>query len=187
MAHRAGNHRSKAAPRPLDASRLEELALSYVARFGTTRAKLSTYLARKLYERGWSGEGEPSVEALVERLASVGYVDDAVYARTKSAALLRRGYGRRRVDQALGAAGVDEAVRAELAPGDGEQRRAALALARKRRFGPFGAPVADRALREKQIAAMLRAGHPLDSVRALVDAPTIADAESWADGEEGTA
>ena len=68
-----------------------------------------------------------------------------------------------------------------------EQRRAALALARKRRIGPFGPDGADRALREKQLAAMLRAGHPLDSARELVNAPSIAAAERWAaelDGEE---
>ena len=34
---------------------------------------------------------------------------------------------------------------------------AALALAQKRRFGPFGSAELDRPVREKQIAAMLRA------------------------------
>jgi regulatory protein len=35
-------------------------------------------------------------------------------------------------------------------------------------------------LREKQIAAMLRAGHPLDSARQMVDAASAAEAEQWA-------
>jgi regulatory protein len=35
-------------------------------------------------------------------------------------------------------------------------------------------------LREKQIAAMLRAGHPLDSARQIVDAASVAEAERWA-------
>ena len=71
--------------------------------------------------------------------------------------------------------------------GQAEQRRAALALARKRRLGPFGPADADRALREKQLATMLRAGHPLDSARELVNSPSVEAAESWAaelDGEE---
>jgi regulatory protein len=177
----AAKRREKPAPRPLDAARLDELALGYVARFGTTQAKLRTYLKRKLFERGWDGEGEPPVDALVERFAATGYVDDAAFARAKSGSLLRRGYGRRRVDQALGAAGVDETLRAEVAPAQTAQRRAALALARKRRLGPFGDPPIDRKAREKQVAAMLRAGHPLDSIRALLAAPTQADAEEWAD------
>lgn len=167
-------------PRPLDGPRLEELALSYAARFATSRAKLDAYLHRKLRERGWAGEGEAPVAAIVERMAAAGYVDDAAYARAKSGSLLRRGYGTRRIGQALDAAGIGEAARSGARPGEGAARRAALTLARKRRFGPFGAGAADRAAREKQIAAMLRAGHPLDSARELVDARSVEAAEDWA-------
>lgn len=179
----------KRAPRPLDAQRLEELALAYVARFATSAAKLEGYLARKLRERGWDGEGSGSerAAAIVARFVDAGYVDDAAFARAKSGSLLRRGYGMRRVGQALGAAGIAEEIRAEVAPGEAATRQAALALARKRRFGPFGAaPPADRPnpldkrTREKQVAAMLRAGHPLDSARELVDAASVDAAEEWA-------
>jgi regulatory protein len=167
-------------PRPLDSARLEEIALAYVARFATTRSKLESYLARKLRERGWAGEGEPPVAEIARRLIAAGYVDDAAWARAKSGSLLRRGYGVRRVAQALGAAGVTDELREETRPGEPEQRRAALRLAQKRCFGPFGAEPPDRARREKQIAAMLRAGHPLDSACKLVDAPSVEAAEAWA-------
>jgi regulatory protein len=174
-------------PRPIDAARLDEMALAYVARFATSRAKLDGYLRRKLRERGWAGEGEPQLEALVERLAAAGYVDDAAFARAKAGSLLRRGYGQRRVSQALGAAGITGELRDAVRPGRGAARQAALAMARKRGFGPFGAAVPERALREKQIAAMLRAGHPLDSARELVDAASPEAAEQWAaqGGEDG--
>ncbi|GGZ93060.1 regulatory protein RecX [Novosphingobium arvoryzae] len=174
-------------PRPLDAPRLEELALAYVARFATSAAKLEGYLRRKLRERGWDGEGAAPVAEIVARFVAAGYIDDAVFARARTGSLLRRGYGVRRIGQALDAAGIAEDVRAEVRAAPAEQRRAALALARKRRIGPFGPDGADRALREKQLAAMLRAGHPLDSARELVNAPSIAAAERWAaelDGEE---
>ncbi len=167
-------------PRPLDPARLEELALAYVARFATSAAKLENYLRRKLRERGWEGEGEAKTATLVERLVSAGYVDDTAYARSKSGSLLRRGFGERRIGQALGAAGVAAEVREEVRSGLGTQRRAALALARKRRFGPFGDKAGDRAGREKQIGAMLRAGHPLDSARELVNAVSVEAAEQWA-------
>jgi regulatory protein len=39
-------------------------------------------------------------------------------------------------------------------------------------------------LREKQIAAMLRAGHPLDNARRIVDAPSAAEVEQWAAGAD---
>ncbi|MDD3797903.1 MAG: RecX family transcriptional regulator [Novosphingobium sp.] len=173
-------HRKPRAPRPLDEARLEEMALAYVARFATSAAKLEGYLARKLRERGWAGESPADIPALVERYAARGYVDDRAYARMRSGSLLRRGYGPRRVGQALGAAGITEEVRDEVRPGPAEQRRAALAMARKRRFGPFGVELPDRTKREKQIAAMLRAGHEPQCAVALVDAASADAAESWA-------
>lgn len=175
----------KRVPRPLDRARIEELALAYVARFATSQAKLEAYLLRKLRERGWEGEGDPGVAGIAARMAAAGYVDDLAYARAKSGNLLRRGFGERRVGQALAAAGIDADVREEVRAGVGQQRRAALALARKRRFGPFGVVAPERAVREKQLAAMLRAGHPLDSARELVNAASIAAAEEWAAGVDG--
>jgi regulatory protein len=65
-------------------------------------------------------------------------------------------------------------------PTETAARRAALTLARKRRFGPFGSSPLDKPLREKQIAAMLRAGHSVDSARRVVDAASAAEAEQWA-------
>lgn len=168
---------------PLDAQRLEELALSYVARFATTRAKLEQYLARKLRERGWEPASPPSVSGIAERFEQAGYIDDEAYARSKTGSLLRRGYGMRRVGQALGAAGVDEEVRELVAPDENDRRQAALTMARKRRFGPFASEQPDRGSREKQIAAMLRAGHAMEHVLALLDAATIEDVEEWAEAE----
>lgn len=166
--------------RPLDAARLEELALGYVARFATSAAKLEAYLGRKLRERGWAGEDEPPVGALVARLVSAGYVDDEAFARARATGLARRGYGARRIAQALGAAGIGSELVETVRGTEGEARRAALTLARKRGFGPFGPTPPDRGRREKQIAAMLRAGHRLDSARELVDCPSIEAAEDWA-------
>lgn len=156
------------------------MALRYVARFATSTAKLSDYLARKLRERGWEGEGEAPVSAIVDRFVAAGYIDDEAYARARSGSLLRRGYGKRRIDQALGAAGIGEDLRDAVRAGEADLRRAALALARKRRFGPFGSGVADRNGREKQVAAMLRAGHRLDMARELVNAQSVDAAECWA-------
>jgi len=190
-AERPANRARRGQPRqlrPLDAARLDELALTYVARFATSAAKLERYLKRKLRERGWEGEREPDLAALVGRYVELGYVDDAAFARAKSGGLLRRGYGQRRVSEALREAGIDEAIREDVRPGEGAQRRAALALARKRGFGPFGRQSLDRERRQKQIAAMLRAGHPLDSAREMVDAPGEEAAEQWAgecDEDEG--
>ncbi|MCJ2184906.1 RecX family transcriptional regulator [Novosphingobium sp. 1949] len=168
-------------PRPLNRPRLEEMALAYVARFATTQAKLRDYLRRKLRERGWEGEDEPPLDALVERYAELGYVDDEGWARMKAGSLLRRGYGARRVSEALGAAGVDEDVRGAMAPGEAQERESALALARRRRLGPFAREEADRAVREKHLAAMLRAGHRLEVARRIIEAEDATSAQEWVD------
>jgi len=62
---------------PLDESKLNELAQRYVGRFATTRAKLSSYLRRKVRERGWDGARPPDVEAAAERLAASRTASDS--------------------------------------------------------------------------------------------------------------
>lgn len=189
--------------RPLDPVRLEELALAYVARFATTAGKLRAYLSRKLRERGWEHEdpsvdpdehdaGAAAIESIVERFVDRGYVDDAGFARMRSADLLRRGYGGRRVQQALMQADVAEDVRTAVAPGEHEQRASIAALARKRRFGPYGklgALEGEEAFkaRDKQLAAMLRAGHDFEKARWVLDAAEPEDIELWVEEarEEG--
>ncbi|MFA9199674.1 MAG: regulatory protein RecX [Cypionkella sp.] len=167
-------------PRPLTRATLEELALAYVARFATSAAKVEQYLRRKLRERGWDDERPAEPEAVVARFVALGYIDDAAWARAKRGGLRGRGYGARRVEQALGAAGIAEDVRAEVWAGEGATRRAALTLAARRRFGPWGGPPLERDIAQKQIAAMLRAGHGFDAARAVIGASSIAEAEAWA-------
>lgn len=175
-------------PRPLDAARLEELALAYVARFATSSGRLAGYCRRKLRERGHAGQEEgaapPDVAALVARFVARGFVDDAGFARAKSEGLLRRGYGARRVGQALRADGIDEPLRAELAPGEAARREAAAAYARRRRFGPFareGPDLADLGAREKQLAALLRAGHDSAHARHILAAASPGELDDWLD------
>lgn len=156
---------------PLDEEGLERLGLFYAGRYATTRAKLSEYLRRKVRERGWAGSASPPVERLVERFAALGYVDDRAFAQARSASLGRRGYGERRVGMALKSAGIGEEDRA---PAMESAREGAVAAARRyaqrRRLGPFADSPPDRAGRRKAAAAMLRAGHPIDVVRLVLDA-----------------
>lgn len=155
---------------PLDRDRLNELALHYVGRYATTRAKLKSYLARKVRERGWAGEGGPDVERLAERFAETGLVDDASYALSKARSLAERGYGRRRVHAALQAAGVEEADAVEARDLTDEQAvEAAVKFARRKRIGPFASERPDPRAREKALGAMVRAGHPFDLARAIVN------------------
>lgn len=168
---RAVRSRKARKPRPpLTQESLGELALRYVGRFATTRSKLRSYLGRKLRERGWEGARDPDVDALVERFAASGYVDDSAWAMSKSRSLSSRGYGEARLRQSLRAAGVGEddgAAARDLAAS--EAAEAALRFARRRRIGPYSTARADPRTREKAIAAMIRAGHGFELARAIVD------------------
>lgn len=181
---RATFGRTRRRAKPLDRTRLEELGVAYVARFATSAGKLKAYLQRKIRERGFVDGEQPDVEALVRKFVDKGYVDDEVYGRAKANDLTARGYGARRVEQTLRAAGIGDDVREALEPGESVKREAAVTLARKRRFGPFGAPCdggpeEERKLTEKRLAAMLRAGHGFDHARRVIEARSTEELEQW--------
>ena len=155
---------------PLDGQALNELGLRYVGRFATTRAKLKSYLARKVRERGWGDGPAPDLEGLTERFAASGYIDDASFALSRSRTLTARGYGKQRVMQSLRVAGVQEDDGAEArAHADREAVAAALRYARRKRIGPHAAAQPDQRDRQKALAAMVRAGHSFALSRAIVD------------------
>ena len=185
---RQDDRRQKRAPRPLDAARLDELALQYAARYATTAAKLQRHLQRKLKERGWAGDAPPDVPGIAARLAALGYVNDRLFAESRTREMTARGLGRRRVAGALAMAGVDADTSAESLDQAGAVALAtAVAFARRKRLGPFAreATATDPASRQKAaqkaMAAMLRAGHGLDVARRVLAAPDPAAAEALVD------
>jgi regulatory protein len=164
MAH----SKTRRIPARLNDSSLQELALRYVGKYATTRAKLRSYLSRKVRERGWDSGPAPDLEALVKRFAELGYIDDAAYALAKSRTLSARGYGKRRLADKLRVDGVEEPDRAAAhAHAEQEAVTAALRFAERRRLGPFAVAAADPRQREKWIAAMVRAGHGFGLARAI--------------------
>lgn len=154
---------------PLDSTALERLALSYVGRYATSRAKLREYLKRKVSERGWAIEDEPPIDAIVSRFADLGYVDDRALAESRGRALSARGYGARRLGQALGALGIEEgdADGARLQAVEGAWETA-VRFAQRRRLGPFAAQQLDEKGRQKAFGAMIRAGHAANHIRRIL-------------------
>jgi len=154
---------------PMDKARLEAVALRYVERYATSRQKLVRYLERKLREQGWSGEGAPPVAAIADRFVTLRYIDDGEYARMRLRSMQRRGYGVRRIDQALAADGVEEVLRDEVTR-DVDALEAAVILARRRRIGPYGAQPVTPEMRQKAIGILMRAGHSHEISRRVATA-----------------
>ena len=144
---------------PLDAEALERLALFYAGRYATTRARLAAYLRRKVKERGWEGAGPPPVERLVERFAELGYVDDRGFASARAASLLRRGYGERRVAEALRGAGIAEDDAAE-ALGHAEEN--AVAAAAPAALPELAAQIGGELRARRRVAAGIEEAEPLE-------------------------
>lgn len=161
--------------RPLDAARLEALAMRYVGRYATTESRLARYLRRKVGERGWGSETPVPVDDIVAKMVRLGFVDDFSFAAQRTTALTRRGYGGRRIAQSLNAAGIDREMAATLAPDAESALAAADSYARRRRFGPYAAGPVDPDTRRKHFAAMVRAGHDYDLARHFTDGSNNAD------------
>ena len=161
--------RNNREPRPLDAARLERLAIHYVGRYATTRAKLIRYLDRKVAARGWADESVPDLAGLADRLSTLGYVDDQAFAAARSGALTRRGFGPSRIAGALHAAGIAKEVAQSVAPDADDAEAAAARFAERRRFGAFAVGDTTPETRRKHFAAMIRAGHSFDHARRFTE------------------
>jgi regulatory protein len=173
MNERSYRRQRRPAP-PLDAAGLDSAALRYLERFATTQARLRSYLLRKVRERGWAGDDPPPVDAVVERCATLGYVDDAAFAAARAGTLARRGFGARRVAADLRAVGIAAEIAAPLQEDarDGALE-AALRFARRRRIGPFAPAPHDPDAARRALAAMLRAGHEPALARRVVMARNV--------------
>lgn len=158
---------SPRAPKPLDQAGLRALALHYVGRYATTTVKLRRYLERKLRERDWTAGEAPDLSAIIAHLVELGTIDDRGFGEMRANALASRGYGPRRIAQALHAAGLDKALQTEIAV-EMTPEVAAATYARRRGFGQWDRHAPDPLRTRRQVAAMLRAGHSLAAARTAL-------------------
>jgi regulatory protein len=174
-------------PRKATAASLANAALSYLARFATSRANLRAVLMRRV-ERSVRHHGtDPAagaalVDALLDRYETAGLLDDRVFAEARAAGLRRQGASGRAIRFRLARQGVDsEIVDSALAAADegseNAELAAAAALARKRRLGPYRAPASRAEARDKDLAALARAGFSYDVARRVIEAATAEDIE----------
>ena len=154
---------------PPDAAALHAAATAYLARYSATRVTLARALNRLVdrWLRAATGPDAPAqaaaakrtVREVVAQLAAAGAVDDAAFAEMRARKLSRTGHSRRAAAAHLAARGVPaELVRTALPQDDAGELAAALAYAKRRRLGPFRAGAAPADLRQKDLAAMARAG-----------------------------
>jgi regulatory protein len=154
----------------LDRAKLHALALTYVGRYATTRAKLLRYLRRKVDGAEWTDDCAADIEAIASKMVASGFVDDQSFAEMRVTGLSRRGFGERRVRQALWQAGVKpEDTEIALSHVSETPWDVALRFAQRKRFGPYAHKPTSREERQKQVAAFCRAGHDFSIACKILD------------------
>jgi regulatory protein len=171
------------APKPITARSLQDAAAFYLERYPSTAEGLRRVLMRRV--RKAEAADAPvidnvtqTIDAIVARFVAAGMIDDKAFAQTKARALHRRGTSGRVTRQRLKLAGIDDDTLATAMAGldreldtDPQQRewQAAVALARRRRLGPFRDKDREQH-RNRDLAAMARAGFDYELARKVIDA-----------------
>lgn len=167
-------------PRKADAAYLERAALWYLERYAATNASLRRVLERKV-ERSARAHGTDATEGrkliaeLVVRFERAGLLDDRRFAENRARSLHERGASIRAIRAKLRAKGIDadliDIALETLGEAVGDlNESAAIRYARRRRIGPYRTPGRREEMREKDLAAMARAGFDYETARRIVDA-----------------
>ncbi|KQP76951.1 RecX family transcriptional regulator [Methylobacterium sp. Leaf111] len=175
-------------PPPVTPAYLERAALHYLERYSASVAMLRQTLKRRVDKRCRLRGEEASafaeaIEATVARAVGAGLVDDARFTAGRLAALRRRGASARALSAKLAAKGVSreqvasamEAERETAEAGVDLEAEAARAYAKRRRLGPWRRPGTREAHRDRDLAAMARAGFPYGLSRRVIEADPDAE------------
>lgn len=148
---------------------MQQMAEAYVQRFGGAsthlRRMLDRHAQRAVREQGADAtQVQAWIDQVVTRLQEAGAIDDARWTQAAARTYLERGKAPRAIAMQLRAKGLQDGhVREALAQLEGEsdegaELAGARALVRRRRLGHLR-PADKRAeLRDKDLAALLRAG-----------------------------
>jgi regulatory protein len=189
--------RKRRGPRKVSRKNLENAALHYLQRFSTSSENLRRVLMRRVWRSAHhhdtdSDEGEIWVDEVVAKMLARGFVNDRLFAEGRVRSLLARGVPLRGIrlqlrDKGVEAEIIDEVLRV-VEDDDGDvDFAAAIALAKRRRLGPYSLRDDRDERREKDMAALARAGFDYDVVRRVIDAetPEALEAMRHDDGDSG--
>ena len=170
-------------PRPATQERLRKAALYYIDRYATSAGNLHEVLMRRVTRSARlhgtdPEEGREWALDIVRELVERGLVDDRRYAETRARSLHRTGASKRRIAMALKTKGVGaDDIEYALTELDEAHRNTEMAAARnyarRRRFGPWRDADARAERRDRDLAAMARAGFGYMVSQKVIDAPDI--------------
>ncbi|MBO6893093.1 MAG: regulatory protein RecX [Roseibium sp.] len=167
--------RTSRKPRLPTEERLTRAALHYLERYPSSSANLRKVLERRVMKACRFHERDPEefsefIDATLDKCIRAGLVNDATYAETKAFAMKRRGASSRKIQAYLTAKGVDRGtIETVLQSEDQDELSSAFIYARRRRLGPFRKSADRTERRDKDMAALCRAGFSFELARQVVD------------------
>lgn len=177
--------RKRKKPPPLiSEADFERAAARHLDRYPSSIAGLRAVLDRRArrsiaHHGGEPQDALPIIEFVVNRCLELGLLDDDAYGRALVRRLRRRGQSRVQIHSQLVRKGIGQAVCERLLDeiGDRESELAAAHVyARRRRIGPHRAPPeSGRENRERDLAALSRAGFPAEVALSVIDTPAEGD------------
>lgn len=177
-------------PRKVSKDWLHNAGLYYLQRFAASTSQFKTVMTRKI-DRSCRHHPDQDREQCLELLNQViadfmrsGLLNDSVYAESAINSLRRRGYARRHIEMRLSRKGLaHDVIREKLElideqnndngpdAGNGDMR-SGLLFARRKKIGPYAAPVAAELrsdTRKKHLAALGRAGYDYETASKIAD------------------
>lgn len=186
----AGRQQGKTPP-VANAETLRRAAERYVARYASSAEQLRRVLNRRVLRSAHEHDTDPEegariADEIVSRYVRLGILDDAAFARGRTAALFRRGASAgairgRLTQQGLEAEDIENAIRHLLAETPeidtvpDMDRAAAVSYARRSRLGPFRRKPVDADQRQREMARLARRGFSYEVAKWIIDAETEDD------------
>jgi regulatory protein len=168
-------------------SSLSNVALHYLGRYMASEASLRRVLTNRLRRVSMENPSfaadhdlqatlRSAIETIIERHIKAGALNDATFAETKIQSWRRQGRSKNAIKQRLALKGIpqsliEQALVQSDEQNDGEEDaewRAALALAKKRKIGPFGKQDAGVIKKKKDFGMLARAGFSSAIARRLL-------------------
>ncbi|WP_417668574.1 regulatory protein RecX [Roseibium sp.] len=154
--------------------RLTRQAVYYLERYSSSVANLRRVLQRKIARAARANDLDESqfsqmLEDVIAKCERAGMVNDTSYAEVKVASQRRRGYSRRQITAKLRTKGVSAQVLEQIfAKDETSDEQAAVRLAQRKRIGPWRTRGDRESYRDKDMAALCRAGFSFDLARRIV-------------------
>jgi len=175
-------------PRKVSATSLENAALYYLGRYATSSENLRQVLLRRVARAAKHHDTDEEacavmIDELILRYVSNGLLDDTAYARAQCASLNRRGKSVRAIRGWLRQKGLGPDIIEKTLKVLGEEivepdLAAAIAYARRRRFGPYRMNTIAPETRDKELAALARSGFSYALARRIVEATDVDELEN---------